>query len=77
MKSEKHTCFEDNVRGADLAEMQLISKHNNGIRLLLFVIYIYSKYAWVVPLKEKSSIIVTKAIPKNYISLIVRETQCR
>ena len=57
--------------------MQLISKHNKGIRLLLFVIYFYSKYAWVVPLTEKSGIIITKAILENYISLIVSETQCR
>ena len=33
--------------------MQLISKVNKGFRLLLCVIDIYSKYAWVVPLKDK------------------------
>ena len=32
--------------------MQLISKFNKGIRFLLCVIDIYSKYAWVVPLKK-------------------------
>ena len=39
--------------GADLADIQLISKSNKGIRFLLCVIDIFSKYAWVVPLKDK------------------------
>ena len=39
--------------GADLADMQLISKFNKGFRFSLCVIDIYSKYAWVVPLKDK------------------------
>ena len=33
--------------------MQLLSKYNKGIRFLLSVIDIFSKYAWVVPLKDK------------------------
>ena len=36
-----------------LADMQLISKFNKGFRFLLCVIDIFSKYAWVVPLKDK------------------------
>ena len=39
--------------GADLADMQLLSKFNQGIRFFLCVLDIYSKYAWVVPLKNK------------------------
>ena len=38
---------------ADLADMQLFSKYNKGIRFLLCVIDIFTKYAWVVPLKDK------------------------
>ena len=34
--------------------MQLISKYNKGFRFLLCVIDIFSKYAWVVPLKDKN-----------------------
>ena len=52
-KGKVHTAFKDNIRGADLADMQLISKYNKGIRFLLCVIDIFSKYAWVVPLKDK------------------------
>ena len=36
--------------------MQLISKFNKGFRLLLRVIDIFSKYAWVVPLKDKKGV---------------------
>ena len=50
-KRKVYSSFKDNIWGADLADMQLISKFNKGIRFLLCVIGIYSKYAWVVPLK--------------------------
>ena len=36
--------------------MQLISKFNKELRFLLCVIDIFSKYAWVVPLKDKKGI---------------------
>ena len=45
--------FKDNIWGADLADMQLISKFNKGFRFLLCVIDIFNKYAWVIPLKDK------------------------
>ena len=43
----------DNMWGADLADMHLISKFNKGFRFLLCIIDICSKYAWVVLLKDK------------------------
>ena len=36
--------------------MQLLSRYNKGIRFLLCVIDIFSKYAWVVPLKDNKSV---------------------
>ena len=45
--------------GADLADMQLISTFNKGFIFLLCVIDIYSKYAWVIPLKDKNGITIT------------------
>ena len=45
--------FKDNIWDADLANMQLISKFNKELKFLLCVIDIFSKYAWVVPLKDK------------------------
>ena len=53
--------FKDNIWGADLADMQLLSKYNKRIRFLLCVIDIFSKYAWVVPLKDKKGISIVKA----------------
>ena len=41
--------------------MQLLSRYNKGIRFLLCVIDIFSKYAWVVPLKDKKGISFVKA----------------
>ena len=41
--------------------MQLIKKFNKGFRFLLCVIDIYSKYAWVIPLKDKKGIKITNA----------------
>ena len=40
--------FKNNIWGADLADMQLISKFNKEFRFLLCVIDIFSKYVWVV-----------------------------
>ena len=54
----------DNIWGADLADMQLISKFNKGIRFLLCVINIFSKYAWVIPSKDKKGITITNAFQK-------------
>ena len=41
--------------------MQLISKYNKGLRVLLCFIVIFSKYAWVVPLKDKKSATIVNA----------------
>ena len=41
--------------------MQLLSKYNKGIRFLLCVIDIFSKNAWVAPLKDKKGISIAKA----------------
>ena len=60
-KRKVHSPFIDNIWGADLADMQLISKFNKVFRFLLCVIDIYSKYAWVIPLKDKKGITITNA----------------
>ena len=52
-KRKIYSIFKGNIWGADLADMQLLSKYNKVIRFLLCVIDIFSKYAWVVPLKDK------------------------
>ena len=55
-KRKVYSGFKDNTWGADLANMQLISKFNKGFRFLLCVTDIFSKYAQVVPLKDKKGI---------------------
>ena len=63
-KRKVHSPFVDNILGADLADMQLISQFSKGFRFLLCVIDIYSQYAWLSPLKDKKGIIITKAFQK-------------
>ena len=63
-KGTVYSRFKDNIWGADLPDMQLISKFNKGFRFLLCVIDIFSKYAWVVPLKDKKCITITNVFQK-------------
>ena len=44
--------------------MQLMSKFNKGYRFLLRVIDIFSKYAWVIPLKDKKGDSIVNAVQK-------------
>ena len=60
-KRKVHAAFKDNTCGADLADMQLLRKYNKGIRFLLCVIDIFSKFAWVVPLKDKKGVSIATA----------------
>ena len=60
-KRKAYSAFKDNIWDADLADMQLLSKYNKGIRFLLRVIDIFSKYAWVVLLKDEKGISIVKA----------------
>ena len=48
----------DNIWGAAQTDMQLINKFNIGFRFLLCVIDIYRKYAWVIPLKVKMTLLI-------------------
>ena len=61
VKKKVHAAFKENIWDADLADMQLLSRYNKGIRFLLCVIVIFSKYAWVVSLKDKKGISIVKA----------------
>ena len=60
-----YSSFKDNMWGVDLAYMQLISKYNKGIRFLLCAINLFSKYAWVVPIKDKKGVSIVNAFQKN------------
>ena len=60
-KRKVHSSFINNIGGADLADMQFINKFDKGIWFLLRVIDIFSKYAWLNPLKDKNEITITNA----------------
>ena len=42
----------------------VINKFNKGFRFLLCVSDIFSKYAWVIPLKDKKEVSIANAFPK-------------
>ena len=48
-KTKVHSSFLDNIWGAGLVDMHLISKFNKGFTFLICVIDLYSKYAWIIP----------------------------
>ena len=52
-RRKMYSSFRDDIWGVNLADMQLLSKFNKGFRFLLCFIDIFSKYAWVIPLKDK------------------------
>ena len=52
----------DKIWAADLVDMQAISKFNRGIKYLLAVIDVFSKYGWLVPLKDKTGKSVASAL---------------
>ena len=51
----------DKIWCSDLVEMQPFSKWNKGNRYLLMVLDLFSKYGWIVPLKDKKGETVTEA----------------
>ena len=66
-KSEKrkvYSQFKDNIWGADLADMQSLNRKNKGIKYILCAIDLFSKYAFVVPLKDKKGISIVNPFNK-------------
>ena len=59
-----YSSFRYNIWGGDLADMQLLSKFNKRFRFLLCVIDIFSKYASVIPLKDKKEISIANGFQK-------------
>ena len=56
-KIKVYSSFRDNIWGDYLADMQSLSKYNKGIKYLLCAIDLVSKYASVIPLKDKKGLV--------------------
>ena len=63
-KRKVYSSFKDNVWGVDLADMQLLSKHNKGFKYYLCAIDLFSNYAWVIPIKDKKGTSIVNAFKK-------------
>ena len=56
-KRKVYSQFKDNIWGEDLADMQSLSRKNKSIKYLLCAIDLYSKYVFVIPLKDKKELV--------------------
>ena len=56
----------DEIWASDLVEMQTFSKWNKGIKYLLMVIDIFSKYGWIKPLIDKKTETVSKVFDEIF-----------
>ena len=56
----------DDIWATDLVDMSLFSKYNKGYKFLLTVINVYSKYGWIIPLKNKTGNEVASALVKLF-----------
>ena len=63
-KRKVYSQFKDNIWEVDLADMQSLSRKKKGIKYLLCAIDLYSKYAFVIPLKDKKGISIVNAFNK-------------
>ena len=63
-KRKVYSQFKNNIWGVDLADMKSLSRKNKGIKYLLCAIDLYSKYAFVIPLKDKKGISIVNALNK-------------
>ena len=65
-KRKVYSSFRDNIWGVDLADMQSLSKYNKEIKYLLCAIDLFSKYAWIIPIKDKKGVSIVNAFKKKY-----------
>ena len=63
-KRKVYSQFKDFSWGVDLADMQSLSRKHKGIKYLLCAVDLYSKYAFVIPLKDKKGISIVNAFDK-------------
>ena len=59
-----YSSLRDIIWGVDFADMQSLSRYNKGFKYLLHVIDLFSKYAWVIPIKNKKGTSIVNAFKK-------------
>ena len=59
-----YSSFKDIVWGVDLADMQSLSRYNKEFKYLLCAIDLFSKYAWVIHIKDKKGTSIVNAFTK-------------
>ena len=64
-KRKVYSQFRDNIWGVGLADTQSLSKKSKGIKYLLCAIELFSKYAFVVPLKTKKELVLLMHLMKK------------
>ena len=65
-RRKDYSFFRDNIWGFDLADMQSLSKYIRGINYLFCAVDLFSKYTWVVLLKDKTGISIINAFQKVF-----------
>ena len=66
-KRKVYSSFRDNIWGVDLVDIQSFSRYNKRVKYLLCAIDLFSKHAWVIPLKDRKGTSIVNAF-QNLIS---------
>ena len=64
LKKEQFILDSKTIQGVDLSDMQIIIKFNKIFRFLLYVIDIFSKFSWVIRLKDKKGVTIVNEFQK-------------
>ncbi|KAK3092447.1 hypothetical protein FSP39_002935 [Pinctada imbricata] len=72
MRAKVRVSSIDNQYDADLADMTSLSRNNNGVKYLLVIIDIFSRYLWVEPLKNKTG----KEVIKGFNNVFAQGRKC-
>ena len=59
-----YSYFRDNIWGVDLANMQSLNKYNKENKYLMCAIDLFSKYPWVIPIKDIKGTSIVNAFQK-------------
>ena len=65
--------LKDNIWAADLTEFESLSSKNKNVKYLLCIIDVFTKYAWVKPLKDKKGETVLNGFIEIVMNLIVNQ----